>query len=315
MARGATRLLALLGVCSTASAVHQAAHRNRAHWSLFGGRANKTEKTEKKTEEEGEVRDTSYHGLPAYYEGHMPPIFFNMSHMEREDFYFRVERWHELMTAAAERCRSPRPGEKVVYFVQHGEPTPKSAQQEDAELMNLGMAQAKNFRYDPLLASAISNNPKRRVQVLLTSPARKAMQTAVLGFSDLLPEINWELDPDLRGFGFVEGSLVPKLGLDSLTTLGMNESLQLAAANLWSQYKDLPSGFEKGTKPHKDRWFDLKEHLIERPEERFLIVTHSQLIKMANVTKTHTSEVTLRALLPDRTWRKLSPPDCWPADL
>jgi len=304
MVRASVTLLAW-GACGVATAVHQAARRSGERWSLFGG----GKQEEQAVEEEGEVRDTSYHGLPAYYEGHMPANFFEMTHMEKQDFYFRVERWHTLLEESKERCRSPRPGEKVVYFVHHADPTPK---QEDAEIWPLGYAQSKNMRFDPLLAAALSNNTQRRAQVLIVSPARKAMQTAVIGFSESLPEIAWELNTDVRGFGWVEGTLVPTSGLDALTTLGMNQTYQEAAATLWSQYKDLPPGFEKATKPHKDRWYDFGEELLHRPEERFIIVSHGGMIRMANISKTHSSEVQLRALLPDRTWRKLSPPECWP---
>ena len=41
---------------------------------------------------------------------------------------------------------------------------------------------------------------------------------------------------------------------------------------------------------------------MDRPKERFLAVTHSGLIKMANITETHASEVHARVLPPGGTW-------------
>jgi len=250
-------------------------------------------------------------GLPLYYEGKTPAHYFNMSHMERQDFFFRVERWHDRMKAAQEKkCRSPRPGEKTVYFVQHADAVPKT---DDAPLWDLGLAQSKNYRYDPQMARAVSQDPNQRAQLIVTSPARKALQSAVIGFSDLLPDVPWEINTDARGFGWVEGTLVPELGATALYELSANATYEQSSTNLLSQYRDLPKDWHKSTKPHKDRWYDFVDYLLERPEQRMIIVTHSGMIKNANITKTHSGEVHVAALLPDRTWRKLSPPDCWPA--
>jgi len=265
----------------------------------------------KEEEEETTTPKPMYFGLPAYYEGHLPENYLNMTHMERQDFFFRMERWHDQTEEwkAKQRCRSPRPGEKVVYFVTHGEAVPK---EDDAPIWELGVNQASNVRNDPLITKGISNDTDYRVQVVMVSPARKAMQSAVIALGDVLPDASWEIETDVRGYGWVEGSLIPSLGATALYNLSSVSLFRQTASSLLSQYRGLPENWSKNTKPHKDRWFDFMDHMLERRETNFAIVTHGGMIKQANASKVHPGEVTLRALLPDKTWRKLSPPDCWP---
>lgn len=265
----------------------------------------------KEEEEEQTTPAPTWNGFPLYYEGRLPGSFANMSHMERQDFFFRMERWHErLQDAEKRRCRAPRPGEKVVYFVQHGEAIPKT---DDAPLMQLGLAQSGNFRYDPQLARALSQDPRERAQLVVVSPARKALQTAVRGFAEVLPDATWEVDSDVRGYGWVEGTLIPQFGATALYELASNATFAQPSAALLAQYRQLPPEWHRSTKPHKDRWFDFVDRLRSRPEDRIIVVTHSGMIKQANITKSHSGEIQLAALLPDKTWRRLSPPDCWPA--
>lgn len=263
---------------------------------------------------EEEVETTTpaptWNGLPIWYKDHVPLEYFNMTHMQRQDFFFRMERWH-LETQEWEekqKCRSPREGEKVVYFIQHGDVPTK---QDDAPLWDLGILQSRNVKYDPMMQKAILD-PKHRPQVVMVGPARKTLQTAVVGFSDIFPEAAWELETDIRGFGFVEGNLVPALGSSALYNMSSTPEFSKSATMLLSQYRDLPQNWDKDSKPHKDRWFDFTDNLLHRPEERFIVVTHAGMIKQANATKTHPGSVNIRALLPDRSWRKLSPPQCWP---
>jgi len=264
----------------------------------------------KEEEEETTTPKPMYFGLPAYYEGHLPENYLNMTHMERQDFFFRMERWHDDTEEwkARQKCRGPRPGEKVVYFVTHGEAVPK---EDDAPIWELGVNQAANVRHDPLFAKGLSGDPSYRVQAVLVSPARKAMQSAVVALGDVLPDASWEVETDVRGYGWVEGSLIPTLGATALLNLSSVQLYSRTASSLLSQYRELPKGWERATKPHKDRWFDFMDHMLERRETNFAIVTHGGMIKQANASKVHPGEVTVRALLPDRTWRRLSPSDCW----
>jgi len=251
-----------------------------------------------------------------YYEGRVPKNFFNMSADGRTDYYYRVEKWHDLMEEVAKKgCRAPTQFDKVVYVIHHAEMQANTVSQVldprevDGLLNTLGLEQARNLPTDPMLTKALSSNPSERVQAIIVSPARKAMQTALEGLSSSLPKATWTLEPDIGGFGLegIHGKPHPKLGSKMLREMGQTELLE--------QYKNLRDGWEKESTDGKKKWESFMQRLLERPEKRIIMVTHKEVAKLAGFSKMHAGEVRVAKLMPDGRFVSLSPPDCWPENL
>jgi len=256
----------------------------------------------------------TYNGLPLYYKGHVPPDFFDMTNSSRQDFYYRIEKWHKLLVEWGDNCQSPQPGEKVVYLIQHGENLGNtisklgSEEEIDAKLCPVGEEQARNLALDPMLAKALSADASFRPELIVTSPARKAMQTAIVGFQEILPNASWLVDADIAGFGLegIHGQPRPNLGTAMLEEFGRDDLLK--------QYRELPAGWAVDGREGKKKWEEFVGRLKERPEHTIAIITHNQVIKLAGYSKVHAGEVRVAALTPSGEFRRLSPPDCWPQE-
>jgi len=164
---------------------------------------------------------------------------------------------------------------QVIYFVRHGE-----------SLVNQMHAHGQNSAYlieDPLLTAAgelqarsLGENPNFAPppQLVVTSPMRRTIQTAVLGFGTGLPYV---LRPDIQELG--------KCPCDRCNPQLCDELFQ--ANEDWDAvgraYADLPPGWHiKGpgwdARSH-DRFAEFVKWLSHRPEKSIAVCGHSLFFK------------------------------------
>lgn len=241
-----------------------------------------------------------FYGLPSYYKDWIPANWANMSEHAQKDFFRKIERWHDALKEGP--CNGPAPGEKVVYFIRHGMTNPDA--KSDAMLLNLGREQARNLKLDPMLNKALGPDKTEQAQLLLVSPTRKCLQTALLGFADSrIPK--WEIEPDLQSH--VRGSMAdPDLGVKLLT--------DLRQTSLLSQYESLPKGFETVQEAPLQKWRSFMRRLQKRPEQRIFVISDSSMVKEAGLDLGE-GQVGAVTLTSKGEWRRVSPPTCWPTKL
>lgn len=257
----------------------------------------------------------TYFGLPIYYKDVLPHDFENWTSLEQQDFYYKVERWHDHETErmnAGGTCIYPKPNDKVIYMMQHGDvPTKTFSESEpDSSLWDLGKAQARNVKYDPVMARGLGPNPKQRVSLVLMSPAKKTMETGILGFAGHVPNATFLVDRDLRGLA-VEGAIKKAEGRELLE--GFVKNGTHVAKDLLEQYTSFPSGWTHEHSSHSDRYDNLITDLLERPERHIAIIGHHMMLRQAEV-ELKSGEIRVMALGPNGKFRKLSQPDCWPEE-
>jgi len=200
-------------------------------------------------------------------------------------------------------CKSPQTGDKIVYFVRHGK---KVLNEEDPSLSKLGKVQAKHLRMEPLLAAALSANASHRAQLLLVSPLKRTMETALLGFGGLFPPEQWLLDPDI-----MESEISDKPKDDANTAL----LASFDAPTLLEQYRKLSIDWADDKGDHKARykakWDRFVDLLRTRPERRFVVVSHHWFIENTG-HNLNEGQVGISALAPSGEFRQLDAPSCWP---
>jgi len=207
-------------------------------------------------------------------------------------------------TQAPFGCRKPKDDEKLVYLVVHAEAEDGS----DGVLTSRGEEQARALRSDPRLQLALSQDPQRRVGAVIMAPSRKAMQTAMLGFRDVLPDAAWDIDPDIKGQG-AQNQAVPELGKPMLKQLG-------ASVELLSKYSQHYDHQHMGKQ--KERFSRFVSHLYERPEKNIIVVTTEYEAHLAGAELSD-GEARIFALANDPleadengAFRMLSKPQRWP---
>lgn len=181
-----------------------------------------------------------------------------------------------------------RPGERTVYFVRHAEgwhnflPWSSGGQLWDPPLTPAGEEQARRLSSNPVLAQPLSSDPSARAQLVVVSPMRRTLQTAVLGFNASLPaaEVPWELDPDLQ-----EASSRP---CDTLRRPGAVGFLQgLGRGDLAQQYAQLPAEcfsktgrYAEDLRSLRERFGNFTARVLQGAAQRIVVVAHSQVLRI-----------------------------------
>lgn len=268
----------------------------------------------------------------------------------------------------AKKCEHapPRPGEKVVVFMRHGSAS-CNVDGTDPILDHFGEDQVRERMFDPNLAKVMSNDPADRAQVIVMSPLARAMHTALLVFGKKLPDIKWEIDPNLVELGGV-GSVRPGAGERLLRNFSATALLEQyrTLTEMVKKEREAPHHHHHGEHhSHADKltlqrkegldqsWLEnvrkaleaeppratalgsdlgvigveedqdgpeLEErfgrftmNLLERPETRFIAVSHKHLLKGGIDVPLDQTQTVVMALSRDQGWRRVAqPPHCWP---
>lgn len=204
---------------------------------------------------------------------------------------------------------------KVVYWIRHAEGmhqvAPNGARAVlDPALTPHGKVQALGLSADPALAGALSHVKGERVELVVVSPLRRTMDTALLGFGEALGQsVPWKLD---SGALEVPGRIACNKGN---ATSGKLLLIMHKRWDLLDQYKSLPGWQARETvefddSKNNERFRDFSDRLASRAEKVIIIVSHSSLIRQYLGPATANVEV-LRYRLCGRTWsryRKATPP-------
>lgn len=217
---------------------------------------------------------------------------------------------------ACNRGMEPKEGEKVVYFIRHGE---QRNQPEDGNLTMLGETQARNLRENPLLARALSGDPGQRAQVIFVSPMARTMHTAVLGFGEL--GISTIVDVNL-----VELASEPTRAEGEALLRNINATgLMKQYASIWKstdQGDALAWGPQEGSSSSKqqtvpttleERTARFVERLQHRPEQRIIVIGHNNYFKTAGIYVKGFGTMAARVLGRNGEWREATSPACWPS--
>lgn len=223
---------------------------------------------------------------------------------------------------AAPECTSPllesRPqGEKLVYFVRHAEakhnlPGLKGAlatmYETDVDLTSTGELTAKRISRDPLLAAALSHNESARVQLIISSPLRRAMRTALDAFGGAEPPIPLEFDADLREKGNHQAHLGDR-------GKGATMLRELHQTDLMVKYLRLPEGWTNSSYPEETetmnkRFQQFTKTLLARPEQRIIVVSHGRIMEHNLGLKPDNCAVLPFGLSAEGAWRSLVPSQC-----
>merc|ERR1712151_1280435 len=177
---------------------------------------------------------------------------------------------------------------KVVYWLRHAEgqhQVPSSInclRVRDPGLTELGKSQAKALVDSPTLVAAV-DNPKEHAQLVVASPMVRTMETSILGFSDVLKDATWLLDPDIQE---VPGTLLgrtlncnhgdPAAGRDLLMKHGRVDLIP-QYDNLDPEWNNREEGrFEDDNK--EMRFKDFTDRLAHRDESRIVVVSHKNVL-------------------------------------
>mmetsp|Transcript_28260 Transcript_28260/g.64004 ORF Transcript_28260/g.64004 Transcript_28260/m.64004 type:complete len:284 (+) Transcript_28260:77-928(+) len=157
------------------------------------------------------------------------------------------------------RCIKPEEKEKIVYLVVHGETTDD---ERDPMLTEEAKKWAGSLKQDPTFQLALSEDVKRRADLVIMAPLRRTMETALLAFGKELAEARWELSPDIQGTEY--GQVDEEAGTLMLADLH-------ARPEFVEKYEDLNAAYEPedGKIDHMLR-FTLQ--LINRPEKNIIVV-------------------------------------------
>lgn len=217
-----------------------------------------------------------------------------------------------------QKLTGPRPDDKVVYFVRHGQAWHNQLLDwnlPDPELTPKGEEQSFSLQSGSRLAAALSADAGRRAELLVVSPLRRTLQTALVGFGDLKPPLPWLLEPDIQEKNAVAcDTAVLELGAACLETAGR--------ADLREQYERLPEGWHRkeGVYAPDDKLLQARfkrfaERLRDRPERIFIVVTHDHMLagglSLERTSKFANGEVRPYALTPRGQWRALPPEGSW----
>eukprot|EP00408_Alexandrium_pacificum_P027315 CAMPEP_0171190332 /NCGR_PEP_ID=MMETSP0790-20130122/18802_1 /TAXON_ID=2925 /ORGANISM="Alexandrium catenella, Strain OF101" /LENGTH=371 /DNA_ID=CAMNT_0011655461 /DNA_START=75 /DNA_END=1190 /DNA_ORIENTATION=+ len=223
------------------------------------------------------------------------------------------------------------PGERLVYFVRHGQawsnklPWVEGGLLLDPLLTPLGVEQAKNISSNPVIADALSSDPSLRAELVVVSPMRRTLETAIFGLNSSLPvsEVPWRLDADIME--------VSGLPCDSLNPVGIVPFLKsLGRADLVAQYEELPPDcfnhtgrFATDDAAVRARFNAFTESLLRSDKQRVVAVAHQELLRIGLGTWVNgtfaggplfkLAEVRSYALAADGSYRPLSDINCFPA--
>jgi len=202
-------------------------------------------------------------------------------------------------------------GDKLVYFIRHGEGVHNTGKWwvRDAPLTPNGITQAEQLVDNPLLAGVLSNDPDRRAQLLVISPARRTMQTALVAFGHLNPPIaKWELSKEIQESAAVN--------MDSICNWadpdeGAPVLIEANRTDLLEQYQSLPFGWEfhegyltPDWEHGVARFQTFTQDLLKHSEQRIMVVTHGDFLWVSlylNLTNAGVASVTLKA---DGQWHR-----------
>lgn len=178
-------------------------------------------------------------------------------------------------------------GDKVVYWIRHAQgqhnvlPFEEGGKIWDPEVTDAGKLQARQIRHDPVLSEAISDDPDKRVQLVVVSPLLRTMQTAILGLNSVLPNTTtrWILDPDLQ-----ETDPLPSSTGNPAKALQFLE--HVPRPDLVEQYNELGSNwlmknegrYSASLVKVRQRFSDFTNWLQNRSEERVIVVSHGALM-------------------------------------
>lgn len=217
-------------------------------------------------------------------------------------------RWPwEKKEAAPSPCKAPLPGEKVIFYVQHG--SAESEEEEwDLKLDKLGEEQARALRTDPRLAGALSDDPAQRAELVIVAPMRRTLHTALLAFGDKLHDVKWMVNPDIKGN--TDNFAVPEFGRDLLKNMNATWLLQ-----------EYNTNYDREKQGAADaRWKNYVDMLRARPEQRIIVVTFAHECGLADVDVSP-GAVRIAALVQDTNlagkhgsgwFRAIGQPQNWP---
>jgi len=208
---------------------------------------------------------------------------------------------------------SLKTGEKLVYFIRHAEGTHNLGNlwERDAPLTDDGLSQATHLLNNRLLSQALSHDPERRVQLIIMSPMRRTMQTALAAFNNLQPPIeHWELSPDIQETG--------SFGMDPPCNQGDPSAGPVLLADynrtdLASDYSKLPKSWEvhsgdlePGEEHVRARFKRFTKTLLQHPEQRIFVVTHGDFLLVNLGVYRGNAGVLKRTLTEDGNWHETS---------
>lgn len=208
-------------------------------------------------------------------------------------------------------CRAPTPGEKLLYFVQAG--AYDSENEDDGRLAQDSAEDiAKHLKKNPMLKKAIYGNASERAELVITSPKRAAMETAILGFGKLMKNVTWEVSPDIRP-GSAERYYEKEDGTAMLLELGFSDKLEKDYSGKYAK------GHGKHGGSHDHRWHKFMDEIRLSDKSRFIVVAHSWHTDQTgmNLEPGEVGVVNLKASPPDFDWfgkgafRILDKPECW----
>jgi len=190
----------------------------------------------------------------------------------------------DWMQHASELCGDA--DAKIVHWIRHAQGVHQrnlfvnSFLLVDPKLTRIGRTQARNLLDSPLLAAALYN-VTQRAQLVIASPMRRTMETALLGFNESLHQARWLLDADIQE---IPGVLACNRG-DALKGAPMlsrfgREDLLRVYNKLDPSWTERSGGrYGDSSQPRRFREFT---HRLERyPEERVVVVSHGLLMMRA----------------------------------
>jgi len=188
---------------------------------------------------------------------------------------------------APPECIKPIEGEKLIYLVVNGE----AVDDRDGVLTEKGKKWAGDLGQDPNLQLALSQEKFGRAAVVIMSPLRRAMETAMLGFREKLPDAKWEISEEL--VGNLINDIDPEAGGAYLSSIR-------AAPDVVQQYEKASKAepiVEIEDKPdHMQRF---AKQLFDRPEKTFIVVATEYEALLMNA-RVRTGETELMALTHER---------------
>lgn len=211
---------------------------------------------------------------------------------------------------ARQTCRSGN--SKVVYWTRHAEGLHQCPHRtaclktRDPGLTAGGRLQAQALLRAPTIVAAL-DNVEERAQLVVASPLVRTMETAIIGFSDVLKDANWLLDADLQEFPAWGGKLACNA---ANTTAGRSLLTQYQRDDLIQQYDHLdPTWTDRGSERFKDgresyRFSSFTERLAKREESRIVVVSHGNVIEDGLGWKSENAQVRVYSLC-DNQWSYL----------
>mmetsp|Transcript_95513 Transcript_95513/g.221557 ORF Transcript_95513/g.221557 Transcript_95513/m.221557 type:complete len:261 (+) Transcript_95513:48-830(+) len=189
-------------------------------------------------------------------------------------------------------CEKLAPGEKIVYFIRHGEAMNNlgdhniDEHMRDAPLTQRGKEQATQLRHKKLLSDALGGNTSHRVQLIVASPMMRTLETALLAFNDMTaPRPSWVLSAVIREGDPDVPTWLCNYGDDNK---GQQLIRKYQRMDLLMQYHALPLGWSENTGYYKctvpqvqKRFHDFKRWLLTRPESRIIVLTHGKIMYLA----------------------------------